>query len=144
MADPFTTTTLADADPERFHRLRKPLGVETFGINQLLLEPGQRMRIHRHERQEEVFLVLAGRLTIAFEDGERDFEQGRLVRIAPEVRRQMINRGPERLSLLCLGGSGEHHEPRDAQAYGTWDDEPREVRDVPNPEDLPASELRSA
>ena len=144
MADQFTTAALADADPERFHRLRKPLGVESFGINQLLLEPGQRMRIHRHEQQEEVFLVLGGRLTVAFDDGEHDFATGQLVRIAPEVRRQMINRGPERLSLLCIGGSGESHEPRDAQAFETWDGDPREVRDVPNPDDLPAAELRSA
>lgn len=144
MADPFTTATLADADPERFHRLRAELGVESFGINQLLLEPGQRMRIHRHQRQEEVFLVLGGRLTIVFEDGERDFGVGQLVRIAPEVRRQMINRGPERLSLLCLGGYGERHEPRDAEAFAAWDGEPQAVRDVPNPEDLPASELRDA
>lgn len=144
MADPFTTATLADADPERFHRLRADLGVESFGINQLVLEPGQRMRIHRHERQEEVFLVLAGRLTIAFEDGERDFEVGQLVRIAPEVRRQMLNRGPERLSLLCIGGYGDRHEPRDAEGFRDWDDEPRAIRDVPNPDDLPASELRSS
>lgn len=144
MAEPFRTATLADADPERFHRLRADLGVESFGINQLLLEPGQRMRIHRHRRQEEVFLVLGGRLTIAFEDGERDFVAGQLVRIAPETRRQMINRGPERLSLLCVGGSGERHEPRDAEAFTAWDGEPQEVRDVPNPDDLPASERRDA
>lgn len=144
MADPFTTATLADADPERFHRLRAALEVESFGINQLLLEPGQRMRIHRHERQEEVFLVLAGRLSVVFEDGEHDFEVGQLVRIAPEVRRQMINRGPERLSLLCIGGSGPRHEPRDAEAFASWDDGPRPIAEVPNPEDLPAAELRGA
>lgn len=143
MADQFTTAELADTAPERFHRLRKPLGVESFGINQLVLEPGQRMRIHRHEVQEEVFLVLAGRLTVAFEDGEHDFATGQLVRIAPAVRRQMLNRGPERLSLLCLGGSGGH-EPRDAQAYAAWDGQPQEVRDVPSPDDLPAAELRTA
>lgn len=144
MADQFTTATLADHDPERFHRLRAPLGVQSFGINQLLLEPGQRMRIHRHERQEEVFLVLAGRLTVVFEDGEHDFATGQLLRIAPEVRRQMINRGPERLSLLCLGGYGERHEPRDAEAYADWDGGPQAIKDVPNPEDLPAGERRDA
>jgi mannose-6-phosphate isomerase-like protein (cupin superfamily) len=144
MAASFTTAKLEATAPERFVRLRKPLGVRSFGINQMVLEPGQRMRIHRHEHQEEVFLVLAGRLTIAFEDGEQDFGPDELVRIAPEVRRQMLNRGPERVSFLALGGSGEEHEPRDAQAFASWDDEPRSVADVPNPDDLPASELRSA
>ncbi|MDO9409757.1 cupin domain-containing protein [Patulibacter sp.] len=142
MADHFTSAKLQETAPERFVRLRKPLGVTSFGINQMVLEPGQRMRIHRHERQEEVFVVLSGRLTIAFEDGEQDFGPDELVRIAPEVRRQMINRGPERVSFLALGGSGEDHEPRDAQAFATWDGEPRGVADVPNPDDLPAAELR--
>lgn len=143
MADHFTTARLQETAPERFARLRKPLGVTSFGINQMVLEPGQQMRIHRHERQEEVYLVLSGRLTVAFEDGEHDFGPEELVRIAPEVRRRLLNRGPERLSLLALGGYGEH-EPRDAQAYADWDDEPHAVADVPLPDDLPASELRGA
>ena len=143
MAASFTTAKLEETAPERFVRLRKPLGVTSFGINQMVLEPGQRMRIHCHEHQEEVFLVLAGRLTIAFEDGEQDFGPDELVRVAPEVRRQMLNRGPERVSFLALGGSGDH-EPRDAQAFATWDGEPLGVADVPLPDDLPASDVRSA
>ncbi|MEV4423450.1 cupin domain-containing protein [Patulibacter sp. NPDC049589] len=143
MAASFSTAKLAPTAPERFNRLRKPLGVTSFGINQLVLEPGQRMRIHEHERQEEVYLVLAGRLTVAFEDGEHDFGPDELIRIAPEVRRSLLNRGPERLSVLALGGYGEH-EPRDARAYAAWDGEPQSVADVPLPDDLPASELRSA
>lgn len=143
MAPSFTTAKLQDAAPERFVRFRKELGVTSFGLNQMVLEPGQRMRIHRHERQEEVFVVLSGRLTIAFEDGEQDFGPDELVRVAPEVRRQMLNRGPERASFLALGGYGDH-EPRDAEAFATWDGEPRGVADVANPDDLAGSELRSA
>ena len=55
---------------ERFVRLRHALGVESFGLNLMLLEPGQRGRIHRHERQEEVYIVLEGTLTLELE-GER-------------------------------------------------------------------------
>src|SRR5262249_60829714 len=32
---------------ERFHTLRRELGVTTFGLNQILLQPRQRGRIHR-------------------------------------------------------------------------------------------------
>ena len=49
---------------ERFERLRQQLGVSTFGLNQIVLQPGQRGRIHRHARQEEVYLVLDGTLTL--------------------------------------------------------------------------------
>jgi uncharacterized cupin superfamily protein len=49
---------------EHFLSLRRRLGVTSFGMNQLVLQPGQRGRIHRHARQEEVYLVLEGRLTL--------------------------------------------------------------------------------
>jgi mannose-6-phosphate isomerase-like protein (cupin superfamily) len=141
MAAHFTTATLQETAPERFVRLRKPLGVTSFGINQMVLEPGQWMRIHLHEQQEEVYLVLQGRLTIEIEGEAHDFGPQEVVRIAPEVRRRLVNLGPERVSLLALGGSGEH-EPRDARAFDDWDGEPQPVADVPLPDDLPASELR--
>lgn len=49
---------------------------------------------------------------------------------------ELADVAPERFHRL--------RKPLDAEAYATWDGEPQEVRDVPNPEDLPASELRSA
>jgi mannose-6-phosphate isomerase-like protein (cupin superfamily) len=142
MSDEITTARLEATAPERFVRLRRALGVTSFGINQMILEPGQRMRIHLHERQEEVYLVLAGRLTIVVEGEDREFGPEELVRIPPHVRRQLVNRGPERVSLLALGGSGPDHEPRDAQAFRDWDGAPQDVADVPLPEDLPEDERR--
>jgi uncharacterized cupin superfamily protein len=129
---------------ERFVSLRRALGVSSFGMNLMLLEPGQRGRIHRHQRQEEVYLVLEGVLTLVIEGEEHDLGRGQLARVAPEVRRQVLNRGPERTAVLALGGAGAH-EGRDGEAFAAWDDEtPREIRDVPLPGDLAASELRRA
>lgn len=127
-----------DAD-ERFTPLRRELGVTSFGINLIALQPGQRGRIHRHERQEEVYLVLEGTLTLLVERDESVLERGELVRIAPDLRRQLVNRGPERLLLLALGGSGEH-AGRDGEAFESWNDERgAPPQEVPLPEDLPAS-----
>jgi uncharacterized cupin superfamily protein len=122
---------------ERFVSLRRQLGVTTFGINQLVLQAGQRGRIHRHARQEEVYLVLEGRLTLLVEGEEHALERGELVRVAPELRRQLVNRGPARLVLLALGGA-EEHVGRDGEAFASWDDE----RGLPPqqlalPDDLP-------
>jgi uncharacterized cupin superfamily protein len=50
---------------ERFQRLREPLGIHSFGINVITLQPGQRGRIHRHATQEEVYLVLEGVLSLS-------------------------------------------------------------------------------
>src|SRR5438093_12410423 len=89
---------------ERFVPLRRELGVTSFGMNQIVLAPGQRGRIHRHQRQEEVYLVLEGTLTLLLEDEPTELGQGELIRVAPGMRRQLVNRGPARLVLLALGG----------------------------------------
>src|SRR3954468_21702724 len=96
MAGMETGVSFAALDPdhaERFLPLRRMLGVTSFGLNQLILRPGQRSRIHRHREQEEVYLVLSGRLTLAVEGEERELGQGELARVAPDVRRQLSNRG---------------------------------------------------
>jgi quercetin dioxygenase-like cupin family protein len=138
-----TATTRLQEDPEdRFVRLRAELGVTSFGLNQIVLRPGQRGRIHRHERQEEVYLVLDGTLTLFVEGDERTLERGELIRVAPDVRRQLVNRGPGDVHLLALGGTGEH-QGRDGAAYESWEaTDSVSPQEMALPEDLPSSELR--
>lgn len=127
-----------DVDPQqRFQWLRRELGVTTFGLSQLVLQPGQAGRIHRHERQEEVYLVLEGELSLTIEGEERRLGPGELARVAPDVRRQLANRRPQKLVLLALGGSAPH-DGRDGQAYVSWDaTESAPPQQVPNPADVP-------
>ena len=144
MEDGVARTRLDPDNPERFVPLRRALGVTAFGLNQLLLRPGERGRIHRHERQEEVYLVLSGRLTVEIEGERQDLEAGELIRVAPGVRRRVLNLGPDLVSVLAVGGAAEH-QGRDGLAYEDWGDtNPRPPQEVPLPEDLPASELRGA
>lgn len=135
--------SLEAPEGERFIALRRQLGVESFGINLMVLEPGQRGRIHAHERQEEVYVVLEGELTLLVGDGEAEGEQhrlarGRMVRVGASLRRQLLNTGEQRLVLLALGGSGEH-AGRDARAWESWEEpgEGRSPQEVPLPADLP-------
>jgi uncharacterized cupin superfamily protein len=102
-----------DGADQRFQRLRGAIGVTSFGINLIVLEPGQRGRVHRHGPWE-------------------------LVRVGPEVRRQLVNRGSRRLVLLALGGRGEH-AGRDGIAWADWDEagDGRPPQEVPLPEDEP-------
>jgi len=138
-------TSRARLDPdsdERFFALRRALGVTSFGMNQILLQPGQRGRIHRHHRQEEVYLVLEGRLTLVVEGEEIELTDGELIRVAPDLRRQLVNRGPARLMLLALGGDGDHHG-RDGEAFVSWEQAVgAPPQEVPLPADLGAEELR--
>lgn len=127
----------AEAGEERFLSLRHDLGVSSFGINELILRPGQRGRIHRHDRQEEVFLVLEGELTLIVEGEEHELGAGMLIRVAPELKRQLVNRSDLPLVVLALGGAGEHHS-RDGEAFTEWDQERgAPPPEVPLPEDLP-------
>lgn len=127
---------------DRFLPLRRELGVTSFGMNQIVLEPGQRGRIHRHTRQEEVYLVLEGRLTLLLEDEPAELGEGELMRVAPQVRRQLVNYGPERVVLLAFGGANEH-QGRDGEAFGSWaDDSPAPPQELPMPPDLGPDELR--
>lgn len=121
----------------RFQRLRQELGVSTFGMNLIVLQPGQVGRIHRHERQEEVYLVLEGELSLMLENEEHRVPTGGLARVAPEARRQLVNRRPQRLVLLALGGSTPH-EGRDGEAFASWEaTEGAPPQDVPLPSDVP-------
>jgi len=126
----------------RFVRLRAELGVTSFGLNQIVLHAGQRGRIHAHERQEEVYLVLEGTLSLFVEGEEATLERGEVIRVAPGVKRQLVNRGPGPLHLLAIGGAGEH-QGRDGMAFTNWDaTDSVSPQEMAMPEDLPASERR--
>ena len=143
MAGDPTTAALDPNTGERFVPLRKRLGVSGFGINQLTLQPGQRMRIHRHAGQEEVYVVIEGRLTVFVEGAAHTIRAGELMRIAPEVRRQLANTHRERVTLVAVGSTGGGHESRDAEAFNTWEETTGGTPgDVPLPDDLPDSELQ--
>ncbi|HWE14988.1 MAG TPA: cupin domain-containing protein [Solirubrobacteraceae bacterium] len=135
-------TRLDPDSGDRFVPLRRQLGVTSFGMNQIVLQPGQRGRIHRHQRQEEVYLVMEGQLDLFVEGEASRMSVGELVRVAPRLRRQLVNRGPGRLVLLALGGDGEH-QGRDSDAFASWEDQVgAPPQELPLPPDLGADEQR--
>jgi mannose-6-phosphate isomerase-like protein (cupin superfamily) len=143
MDDRLTRARLQPDTHERFVRLRAELGVRSFGLNQIVLQPGQRGRIHRHDRQEEVYLVLEGVLTLVVEAEEVDLGVGELVRVPSELRRQLVNRGPRRLSVLALGGDGDH-QGRDGEAFEDWEATiGAPPQETPLPDDLPPEDRRT-
>jgi uncharacterized cupin superfamily protein len=134
----FTIAALDRDISERFGALRRELGVSAFGLNLIVLQAGERGRIHAHEHQEEVFLVLEGELTLLVDAVEHVLVTDQLARIAPAARRQLVNAGPNRLVLLAIGGSGEHIG-RDGRAWSSWEESGpgKPPQEIPLPEDLP-------
>jgi uncharacterized cupin superfamily protein len=130
-------TALEPGSQERFVSLRRALGVSTFGLNQIILRPGQRGRIHRHTTQEEVYIVLEGTLTLVFENEAKELGKGEIARVAPAVRRYLANRHPQDVLLIALGGALEH-VGRDGEAFAAWEDtEPTAPQNLPLPPDEP-------
>ena len=137
MADGVAHARISFDSDERFVSLRRQLGISSFGLNVLTLKPRQRGRIHRHREQEEVYIVLRGTLTVALEGEELDVSEREALRVAPEVRRQLVNRGEVPVVLIAIGGAGDH-VGRDGEAFEDWDDERgRPPQEVPLPDDLP-------
>ena len=132
-----TRTALDYQTEERFVSLRRPLDVTSFGINQITLQPRQRLRIHRHASQEEVYFVVRGKLAVIFE-GEQELElaEGELARVPASVRRQLVNRFTEPCTIVAIGAHGSH-ESRDGEAFAAWEEtEGRPPQEVPLPDDL--------
>src|SRR3954463_15403390 len=123
------------AGEDRFQRLRADLGVESFGLNVIRLAPRQRGRIHRHGRQEEVYVVLDGELTLDVEGESHTLRRLQAARVAPEVRRRLATGGREPVPLVAIGGA-EPHQGRDGEAFEDWDQETgRPPAEVPQPPD---------
>ena len=131
-------TTLEPVEGERFKTIRRELGAESFGINVIVLQPRERGRIHDHDPQEEVYVVLEGELTLGVEGEEHRVRRWSAARVPSGVRRQLVNRSGERLVLLALGASGEH-VGRDGGAWEDWSEggPGRPPQEVPLPENLP-------
>jgi quercetin dioxygenase-like cupin family protein len=137
MEEGVTVIALDREGEERFQPLRRELGVSAFGMNLIRLRPRQQGRIHRHERQEEVYLVLEGTLTLEVEGEPRELGPGSLARVAPDIRRRLSNRGDALLLVLAVGGA-ERHEGRDGLAFTSWEDtEGAPPQQTPIPPDLP-------
>jgi uncharacterized cupin superfamily protein len=101
---------------------RKPLGLRGGGFSYQKLAPGFRAPIaHRHERHEEVYVVVGGGGRVKAEDEVRELRQWDAIRFAPGVARA-FEAGPEGLELLAIG-FGEAGEAE--MLEGFWDDEPR-------------------
>jgi uncharacterized cupin superfamily protein len=137
LADGTSRGRLDRDSSERFVGLRQQLDVSAFGLNQMNLAPGQRGRIHRHKAQEEAYLVLDGELTVLVEGGEEHtLGVDDAIRVAPGLKRQLVNKGSQKVTFLAVGGAHEH-QSRDGEAFEDWDQaEGSPPQEVPLPKDL--------
>lgn len=119
MTGEFSIVTPEDVDPERFdtvdieHRkYTEALGCTDTRVNYLVLDPGEGVTPHAHERQEELFASLSGG-QIEIEGELYEVPEGGVVRVGPEPVRNVVNRTDNEVHTWIMIG---------APPVGTLDD----------------------
>jgi len=82
---------------------RKALGIEGGGFSYQKMAPNlEGPTGHRHERQEEVYVVVAGSGRVKLDGEVRDIRQWDVLRVPPRVARGFAA-GPDGLELIAIG-----------------------------------------
>ena len=95
--------------------LRRTLGIEAFGTNAYVGDPGEDVvEAHTEERlgHEELYVVVRGRATFTLDGEEHDVPAGSVVHLAdPSVRRHARAEEPGTVVLAIGGKPGEAYTP---------------------------------
>jgi uncharacterized cupin superfamily protein len=84
--------------------VRRSLGVGSFGMNLVELEPDDRIPEHNEteREQEEVFIVLEGEGALVIDGEEHRAPVGTFARLDPEPTRTVVNRGRTKAKILIV------------------------------------------
>ena len=95
------------------------LAAEQTGVSLQNLRPGKRQVFgHRHDRAEEIYVVLSGSGRVKLDDDIEDIRALDAIRVAPAVTRA-FEAGPDGLQLLAFG---PRHRDDGEVLQGWWTD----------------------
>jgi uncharacterized cupin superfamily protein len=129
MPAPFTLKNLAEVDDsapkfgyaevQEARFAKDELDAEQTGLSYQRVKPGKRQAFaHRHERAEEVYVVLRGSGEAKFDDQIVELRALDAIRVAPGVTRA-FQAGPDGLELLAFG---PRHDGDGDVLPGWWSD----------------------
>jgi uncharacterized cupin superfamily protein len=99
------------------HFGRTALGGETLGLSLMKLGPGFRIPFgHKHEGQEEVYVVVRGSARIKVEDEIVELGEWDAIRFDKDTMRA-VEAGPNGVEYLAFGAGDD---PRDAEMVPNW------------------------
>lgn len=114
LSDVAATATAAG----RWQALNSPLGVTTFGVNAVILDPGEQIDIEHDETSsghQEVYVVVSGRAAFRLGDAEVEAGPGDVVAVADPAETRSYRALEPGTRIVCFGaGPGAEH------AYGNW------------------------
>jgi len=98
---------------------RKATDAKQGGFSYQKLAPNYRQTFgHKHEGQEEFYVVLSGSGSVTLEDETRELKKWDVVRVAPTVARG-FEAGPDGLEFLAFG-AGETGDATMLESF--WED----------------------
>jgi uncharacterized cupin superfamily protein len=119
MAD-YQVVTLQECDdwlgdyPGEMRAVTYPLGAEQVALTyrRMPQHTGSKGSYgHRHKEQEELVLVLSGKLQFKLDDDVVECERGTAIRVAPEVFRSVWNDEPDDAEIVIVSRRDEDSRP---------------------------------
>jgi mannose-6-phosphate isomerase-like protein (cupin superfamily) len=126
--DPYAATSV----PGEFRSLTDALGCEQVAVTLIRVPPHSDFEQgtgHYHERQEEVYVVTRGTLTMRFGDDVRRVVAGSAVRVAAKTPRSHRNEGDEPVEMWAVS---RRQDAQDAVKLDDfWEASPEAVQERP-------------
>jgi quercetin dioxygenase-like cupin family protein len=107
-----------------FRKIRKPLGVEAFGVNAIVYPPRYEGPEHYHDTQDELYFVHKGKIRVDVDGESRELGEGGLFHASATTPRRISNAGDEDAIVFVVGGKGGYVE-RDGHLVNPDVDLPR-------------------
>jgi mannose-6-phosphate isomerase-like protein (cupin superfamily) len=96
---------------------RRAIEGETLGLTLMKLEPGFRIPFgHKHEDQEEVYVIVRGSARIKVEDEIVEAREWDAIRFDKDTMRN-VEAGPDGVEYLAFGAGDD---PQDAEMAPNW------------------------
>jgi mannose-6-phosphate isomerase-like protein (cupin superfamily) len=106
---------------ETFRKVRRELGINAFGANVLVLQPGITGRPHYHDEQDELYFVHEGRAIFDLPDDRIELGPGGMLHVESKTARLLTNPGPDELVMLVIGAKdgyvGRDGQPAKPKAF---------------------------
>lgn len=80
--------------------LNKDLGSQNLAITWVDCEPGSRQKDHRHDEQEQVYVIVRGRGLMRVRDEEEEVLEGTMVFVPPGHDHSILNTGTDTLTYV--------------------------------------------
>ncbi|HEY2742271.1 MAG TPA: cupin domain-containing protein [Gaiellaceae bacterium] len=107
-----------------FRKIRKPLGVDAFGVNAIVYPPRYEGPEHYHDTQDELYFVHRGRVRVDVDGESQELGEGGLFHASATTPRRISNAGDEDAIVFVVGGKGGYVE-RDGHLVNEEIDLPR-------------------